>query len=228
MSRREQQGPRGSEEILDGGLPDVWLTAPGRWVELHEGVPQFLVDLHDRGLVATSVAVVWGGENCYYLLIMAPVVPLHDELMRPRDERKAVVLVELLRDVLAKSVSSTPRAHAPAQAVIRVAPQEVTHGPLVRDFLDAIDLPHIVQVLDVGRKAAMLREYSVLHEGRQGKVVEEVREGLPSALAVVLSGTLVVEAVDLRDLPALVVPAKDGDPLGKTHLEAEEQRHTLD
>eukprot|EP00418_Pyrodinium_bahamense_P010375 CAMPEP_0179122682 /NCGR_PEP_ID=MMETSP0796-20121207/57909_1 /TAXON_ID=73915 /ORGANISM="Pyrodinium bahamense, Strain pbaha01" /LENGTH=143 /DNA_ID=CAMNT_0020821307 /DNA_START=559 /DNA_END=990 /DNA_ORIENTATION=+ len=73
----------------------------------------------------------------------------------------------------------------------------------------------------------MLSEYLVLHKCCQGEVVKEVCEVLPCALAVVFSCTLVVKAVDLRDLPALVVPTKDRDPLWETHLEAEQQGDTF-
>mmetsp|Transcript_48829 Transcript_48829/g.156165 ORF Transcript_48829/g.156165 Transcript_48829/m.156165 type:complete len:274 (-) Transcript_48829:2-823(-) len=154
---------------------------------------------------------------------MAPSVALHDELVGPRNEREAIAMVELLGDVLAEGVAGPSGAYAPAQAVVRVAPKEVAHGALVRHFLDSVNLPHLVQVVDVGRETTVLCEYLALHERRQGEVVKEVRETLPSTLTIVLSRALVVETVDLCDLPALMVPSEDRDPLRKSDLETKEQ-----
>ena len=46
------------------------------------------------------------------------------------DQCEAVGVVEGLGDVLSEGVSSTTRGDAPAAAVIRVRPQQVTHGTL--------------------------------------------------------------------------------------------------
>ena len=59
---------------------------------------------------------------------LAPVVALHDQLMCTRHQLQAVVVVELLADVLPKRVASPAGRDAPATAVIWVGPQEVTHG----------------------------------------------------------------------------------------------------
>lgn len=50
------------------------------------------------------------------------------------------------------------------------------------------------------------------------QVVEQVCEVLPHVGVAVLPQALVVEAVDLRDLPRLVVPSQDGDSLLETNL----------
>lgn len=64
----------------------------------------------------------------------------------------------------------------------------------------------------------MLGIYLCVHEGSKGKVVEKVGEILPNVRVAVLSETLVVEAVNLRDLSAFVVPSEDGDPLPVSNL----------
>ena len=59
------------------------------------------------------------------------------------------------------------------------------------------------------------------------RVVPHVQQGhrkhLPNALAAVLPRALVKEAIDLCDLPALVVSPQDGDPLPVPDLEAKQQ-----
>ena len=74
----------------------------------------------------------------------------------------------------------------------------------------------------------MYREQLVLHERRERQVVEEVGEDLPDVGVAVLAQALVVEAVDLRDLPALVVPSDERDPVRVAHLQREQQQEGLD
>lgn len=62
-------------------------------------------------------------EYCHYITVLRPIVSFHDELVGPCDQREAIVMVESLRDVLAKSVAGTARANTPAAPVIRVGPQ---------------------------------------------------------------------------------------------------------
>jgi len=35
-----------------------------------------IVELHDGGLITTSVAVIWRTEYCHYITVMTPVVAL--------------------------------------------------------------------------------------------------------------------------------------------------------
>lgn len=74
----------------------------------------------------------------------------------------------------------------------------------------------------------MQTEDLVLDESGEGEEVEEVGEVLPDVGVAVLAETLVVEAVDLRDLARLVVAAEDGDALGVADLEGDEQGNCLD
>lgn len=50
------------------------------------------------------------------------------------------------------------------------------------------------------------------------QVVKQVCKVLPDVGIAVLPQALVIEAVDLRDLPRLVVPSQDGDSLLETNL----------
>ncbi len=55
---------------------------------------------------------------------------LHDQLMGSRYKCQSVAVVEGLRDVLAKGVSSSSGRDSPASSVVRVWPQQVTHWTL--------------------------------------------------------------------------------------------------
>ena len=43
-----------------------------------------------------AITVVWGAEHRDCVLLMRPIVPVHDQLVRPRYEAQPVVVIELL------------------------------------------------------------------------------------------------------------------------------------
>ena len=86
----------------------------------------------------------------------------------------------------------------------------------------------MVQRVERRREAAVQAEDRVVDRGRQRQEVEEVGEVLPDVGVAVFAQALVVEAVDLRDLPRLVVAAEDGDAVTVPDLERDEQRRRLD
>jgi len=98
----------------------------------------------------------------------------------------------------------------------------------VGDLLDAVKGADVVERVDAGREAAVQTEDLVVDEGGEWEVVEEVSEIFPHVGVSVLAQALVVEAVDLRDLPGLVVSSEDGDALGVSDLEGDEEGDRLD
>jgi hypothetical protein len=68
----------------------------------------------------------------------------------------------------------------------------------------------------------------VVDQRRQGKIVEQVGEKLPHVGVSVLSQTLVVEAVNLGDLPRFVVAPENGHTVTVAEFERDEQGHRLD
>lgn len=62
----------------------------------------------------------------------------------------------------------------------------------------------------------------------QRKVVKHVAAVPPNVGAPVLALTLVVEAVNLRDLARLVVAPDEGDPVGVADFEQQEQEEGFD
>lgn len=74
----------------------------------------------------------------------------------------------------------------------------------------------------------MQAEDLVVNEGGEGEIVEEVGEGFPDVGVTVLAQALVVEAVDLGDLARLVVAPQDGNALGVSDLEGDEEGDGFD
>ncbi len=67
----------------------------------------------------------------------------------------------------------------------------------------------------------MHAEDAIVDDGGQGEVVEDISAVTPDVEGAVLPEALVVEAVDLRDLPALVVAPDESHQIGIPHLVCE-------
>ena len=80
-------------------------------IESLRGVPAMLT---------AAVAVVGCAEDGDDVLVVAPVVALHHQLVGASHQVELVGVVELLRDVLAEGVACTPGRDTPATPVIRV------------------------------------------------------------------------------------------------------------
>lgn len=63
------------------------------------------VDLHDCSLITASVAVVWSREDGDNILLVTPVITVHDQLMSTSNQSETICSIELLADVLAKRVT---------------------------------------------------------------------------------------------------------------------------
>ena len=159
---------------------------------------------------------------------MRPAVALHDELVRAHDELEVVRRQELLRDVRAEGVARAARRDAPPAALVGVRPDEVAHGPLVGDLLEAVQLLHVVHRVQRRRKARVRAEHSVLDRRAQRQRVEELREGLPDARVAVLAQALIIKSIDLRDLPAFVVAADHRHAPRVPRLQQHHQRRALE
>jgi hypothetical protein len=68
-----------------------------------------IINFHDGGLITASVAIVRSRKDRDDLSVVLPLISLHDKLMSTRNEMEAVDMSELLRNVLSKGVTSSPR-----------------------------------------------------------------------------------------------------------------------
>lgn len=148
--------------------------------------------------------------------------------MGPRNECQSVVMVESLRDILPKGVTSTSGRDPPSTPVIGVGPEQVAHGSFMRNFLDPVESPDVVEGVDARGEAAVKAEDLVVDEGGEREVVEQVGEILPHIRVSVLPQALVVETVHLRNLSRFVVSAQDGNPLGVPDLEGDKEGDRFD
>lgn len=81
----------------------------------------------------------------------------------------------------------------------------------MRDVLEAIDVPELIQSLNLRRESAVQAEDLILNFCCHWQTLENISEHLPDKVRPVLPETLVVKSVELVDLPVLVVAPEDGD-----------------
>jgi hypothetical protein len=97
----------------------------------------------------------------------------------------------------------------------------------VGHLLYAIERPDVIERVNAGRQTAVQTEDLIVDQGGEREVVEEVCEVFPDIRVAVLPQTFVVEAVNLSDLAGFVVAAENGDALGVSDLERDEEGHGL-
>ena len=135
------------QEVVWSPLGGLHLRpSPGCRVELYEGPVRVVSQLEDGGHVPAPVAVVGGREDGDQVPLVGPAVALHRHLVRPADHGQPVAEVEGPGDVLPEGVSRPPGRHPPAlPPLLRVGPEQVGHGTLVRRLLQPVQRPDLVQ-----------------------------------------------------------------------------------
>lgn len=148
--------------------------------------------------------------------------------MSPSNQSQAVVVVERFRNVLSECVPRTARRNSPATTIIGITPEQIAHGSLMRDFLNAVQGPNVVQSVDRRAQPTVQTEDLVFNESCEGKVVEKVGEVFPHVGVAIFAQALVIEAIHLGDLAGFVVSTKNRNTLGVADLEADQEGHSLD
>jgi hypothetical protein len=99
--------------------------------------------------------------------------------MRTRDHLQVVGMVELLGDILTKSVPGTPRIHPPSSTVIRIRPKQIAHRSLMRHLLESFERADVIEGLDAGRESSVEAEKLIFDDGSERQVVEKLSKALP-------------------------------------------------
>lgn len=162
-------------------------------------------------------------KNGDHISILRPIVALHNQLMCSCNKGQAVVVIKCFRDILPKGVTSTTGRDTPAASVVGITPEQITHGSLMRNFLDPIQRANVVQSIDGGTQTAVQAEDLVLDESGERKVVEEIGKVFPDIGIAVFAQALVIKPIHLCDLAGLMISSEDGDSLGVTDFEADKE-----
>jgi len=97
----------------------------------------------------------------------------------------------------------------------------------VGDLLDPVKSSDVVKSINAGRQTAVKTENLVVDESSQGQVVKEVGEVFPHVGIAILAQTLVVKTIHLCDLTRLMIATEDGDALGVSNLESDQESDSL-
>jgi hypothetical protein len=94
----------------------------------------------------------------------------------------------------------------------------------VRDLLEPINLPNVVERFKGWAKPSVKAEDFILNHRCYWQIVEEVGKQLPDSRALVLPNTLVIEPIHLCDLPALMIPPCDRNSIREPDLQHDQER----
>jgi hypothetical protein len=165
-----------------------------------------LVNLHDRSLVSTSIAIIRGTKDGHDVSLLTPVVTFHNQLMGSANEGETIIMVKGLGDILAERVSGSSRRNSPATSVVRVRPEQIyasrrlehtTHWTLVRNFLDSIKTANVIKSIDGRAQPAVQTKDLIFNQRSQGEVVKEIRKVFPHVCVAVLAQAFVIEPIHL-------------------------------
>ena len=97
--------------------------------------------------------------------------------------------------------------------VIGIGPNKITHGSLVRYFLDSIQITCMIQGVNTGRESTVKTKDASGHNSRHGQEVKRISEVLPDIGIAVLAKTFIIESVDLSDLSAFMISSQNGNAI---------------
>ena len=130
-------------------------SSPWSRIKNKEIIVHRFIYLHDTSFVSTSITIVWCREYRHNLLLVTPIIAGHHQLMSSCYCFKAILLNELVRNVLSKCIPSSSRRYTPSSSVVRIRPKQITHWSFVRYFLDTINFSYLIKRVKTWRKASM-------------------------------------------------------------------------
>lgn len=157
-----------------------------------------LRELAGSGLRYSPVAVVRGTPDGTKLIPIQDRIPLHTQLMGTKDMVHTVEREEFLHDRGTKRVPSASRTDRKVFLLrVGIGPNQICHGPLVRDLSEAIDHFDLIYMVNRRTETAMNTEDGVIDHNAKGQEVEHVGEILPDGRRAVFPRALQVEPVRL-------------------------------
>ena len=130
-------------------------SSPRSRIKNKEIIVHRFIYLHDTSFVSTSITIVWCREYCHDLLLVTPIIASHHQLMSSCYCFKAILLNELVRNVLSKCIPSSSRRYTPSSSVVRIRPKQITHWSFVWYFLDTVNFSYLIKCVKTWRKASM-------------------------------------------------------------------------
>lgn len=144
----------------------------------------------------------------------------HDQLVRSAYQFYVILAIELFYNISSKEVACSSWTHWPSSDFIWITPHKITHSSIMRHFLLPVNSSYFIKSLNAGTETSMHTEYFLVNDGWQSDVIEDLGAIPPDVYWAVLPQTLVIKAIDLSNLPALVVSPDQSDSLWIPHLQS--------
>jgi len=97
----------------------------------------------------------------------------------------------------------------------------------MRDLLYAVKRSDVVESIDTWGETTVEAEDLIIDEGGERKVIEEIGEVFPNIRVAILPKTFIVESIDLCNLTRFVVATEDGNALGVSDFESNQESDCL-
>ena len=209
-------------------LPPMQIILRRRVKHIEDPVP-LIAHLEHARHVAAPIAVIRRAPDGAQPVVVQDLIALLTELVRAEDVAHLVDVEELLDHLCAESVSRASGREGELVALrVRVAPDQIRHGSLVRYLPEAIDDFDLVDAVDAGTEAAVHAEDLVVDDDGEGEEVEHVGKVVPDVGVAVFAVALGVEAVGLGDAAGLVVAADKVHAGRVAQFEADEEGDCFD
>ena len=130
--------------------------------------------------------------------------------MRTCNELKAIDMIELCSNFVAKQPSSPARRHSPRSNIFWIAPYQIAESAFVRNLLGTSNDTDLVEGANLRTQATVDAEDLAVDDCTEHKEIKYLAAGFPNGCIAVLLLAFFVESVDLSDLAGLVIAAYKG------------------
>jgi hypothetical protein len=95
---------------------------------------------------------------------------------------------------------------SPNVPVIRIGPNQVAHGSLMRNLLHSIQITCMIKCIDRRRQPSMETEYAVCYYRRHGQVIKGIGKELPNIGISVFPQAFVIETITVQKIQWVCEP----------------------
>jgi hypothetical protein len=126
-------------------------------------------------------------------------------------EFETIDMVELGRNLVPEKPACATGRNRPRLDILRVTPDQVAEGTLVRDLLGTSHNADLVDRADFWAQTTVNAENFTVNDSGEDEEIENLATRFPNRRVSVLLLALLVETVDLGDLAGFVVASDEGD-----------------
>jgi hypothetical protein len=211
-----------SQKVLSSPLPSrrhspamIWHSREDLEIWL-----KIFAQRHDRSDIPATIAVIRSRPNGHDVLRGKMIlIPFVDELMCSSNQLEIVDVVELpklvsttsawsviwvthfARDLVSKQPTCATRTNRPRLDFFWVTPYKVAEGAFVWNLLSPGNDTDLVKSADFGAETSVDAEHFAVDDSCEGEEIEDLTARLPDRGVAILLLALLIESVDLRNLP---------------------------